>query len=136
MASPEQPADVVQQTPLQTEISAETERLLGCLCTPKDSTISNASRSGRWRGWGGTAGLSSNTATGQSVMSNVRPPAAGTSPRPHTPQPHTAAIMQVSTPGTPLSNQATAPGRQKGIADLGKVRWRSQDVITSCLSLA
>ena len=77
MASLEQPTDTVQQTRLHPEISAETERLLGCLCTPKDSTISNASRSGRWRGGVGAAGLSANTVSGQSVTSDVRPSAAG-----------------------------------------------------------
>lgn len=71
MASTTEPADAERQTPLQPEISAETERLLGCLCTPEDSSVSNASQSGsRWKG--GTAGLTFNTAGGHSAMSTVR----------------------------------------------------------------
>lgn len=120
MASPQPPADCVQLHP---EISEETERLLGCLCTPKDSaTTSNASRSGRWRG--GTAGLPCNTTSARSALSDVRPPAVDTSCRAHTPEPHIALQMQVSTPENPMWDQATASGRQRGIADLGKVCWK------------
>ena len=48
MASPRPSVNKAQTAPLQPEISAETERLLGCLLTPQDSTISNASHSHRW----------------------------------------------------------------------------------------
>lgn len=120
MASPQQPADGLQLHP---EVSAETERLLGCLSTPKDSaTPSNASRSGRWRG--GSAGQPFNTAGGGSAISDVRPAALGTcSCRAHTPEPHTALQMQVSTPGNLAwdRDQASASGRQQGSSDLGKV---------------
>ena len=81
MASPKQPATRAQNTPLHSEISAETERLLGCLLTPKDSVVSNVSSSHKRKSAvHAPAGAASNTASEHSAASNVRSLVAGLFP--------------------------------------------------------
>ena len=81
MASPQPAANRAQNTPLHSEISAETERLLGCLLTPKDSTVSNTSLSHRRKSAvHGPVGPASNTVSEHSAASNVRSFVAGLLP--------------------------------------------------------
>ena len=49
MATPEQTRDSAHKSPLASGISAETERLLGCLLTPKESTSSTAGPVHKWK---------------------------------------------------------------------------------------
>ncbi|KAL0051057.1 hypothetical protein WJX82_001206 [Trebouxia sp. C0006] len=98
MATPEQSPGSVHKSPLASGISAETERLLGCLLTPKDTTSNTAKPSVEWKSRVHTAtGASSKTASEHSGASNV------------------------STPETPLSHQVSTLSRPHGVADLGKL---------------
>lgn len=73
MATPEQSPGSVRKSPLASGISAETERLLGCLLTPKDSITNNTKPSVEWKNRVHTAtGASSKTGSEHSGASNVR----------------------------------------------------------------
>ncbi|KAL0033487.1 hypothetical protein WJX77_011695 [Trebouxia sp. C0004] len=98
MATPEQSPGSVHKSCLASGISAETERLLGCLLTPKDSVNNTTKPSLEWKSRVHTAtGASSKTGSEHSDVSNV------------------------STPETPLSHQVATLSRPHSVADLGKL---------------